>query len=409
MNQRTGQVKILFISKHIPYRADSGITVKMRNLLACMSGGFPVACAFLVDERGSNGADLDQCRLNVSNYLIETEWEPNAPRRYLSHLLELFFVSNKVRNALSDIVAAEKPDIVWLEFGYIGNLIPFMKKFGIPVIYGSHNSQFKLDFGIWRSNGNIGYRLRMAPFVLLYLIHERLYFRLADRVLCISRQDMGYHARFIDPARLRLLPFLFDGRDPADIPPHEAGHPYVCMVGSLRAYQNFAAVMYAVEEICPILFNRDDRLRLYVVGELPEENSPEHRRLVRGVGGTGRVVLTGRVESVIPFVKGAVAQLVALSIGSGVRTKIIESAASGTPVVSTSIGAEGLPFVDGESILIADTADALAEGILRLVNDETLRREMAEKAIETYRRELSFEAGTRIITELIGELGLRAA
>jgi len=401
-------VKILFISKHIPYRADSGITVKMRNLIACMSVEFRVACAFVVDERESNKADLDACRLNVTNYLVESRWKSNGLCRYLTHLMELFFVSNNVKSALSDIVSEENPDVIWLEFGYIGNLIPFMKKFGIPVVYGSHNSQFKLDFGIWRSNGNTRYRLKMAPFIVLYFIHERLYFRLADRVLCISRQDMDYYARIVDPARLRLLPFLFDCRDPAKDPPLESGQPYVCMVGSLRAYQNFSAVIHAVEEICPLLFEKDERLRLFVVGELPEVNTPEHRRLMQGVAGTGRVILTGRVESVIPFVKGAVAQLVALCIGSGVRTKIIESAACGTPVVSTSIGAEGLPFVDGESIFIADTAEALSERILRLANDAALRTEMADKAFETYRRELSFEAGIRIISDLLRELHLRA-
>jgi len=401
-------LKILFITQHIPYRPDSGITIKINNLLSCMSRVCDVSCAFIVDERERNIRDMEACGLNVSNHLIAARTPSSGPLRYIVHLIGLFALSREVRDALSRIMEREKPDLVWLEFGYVGHIIPLMKKYGVPVVYGSHNSQFKLDFGIWRSNGNLSYRLKMAPFVFLYLFHERLYFRLADRVLCISRQDMTYHARFIDPARLRLLPFLFDCRGPIPVLPLATDHPYVCMVGSLRAYQNFSAVMFAVEEICPILFDRDARLRLYVVGELPDAKSPEHRRLMRSLAGNGRVVLTGRVDSVVPFVKGAVAQLVALSIGSGVRTKIIESAVCGTPVVSTSIGAEGLPFVDGESIFIADTADALAEKILKLVNDETVRRDMAAKAFDTYYEELSCEAGVRIIREILHDLNLRA-
>jgi polysaccharide biosynthesis protein PslH len=378
----------------------------MRNLLICLSGEFDVACAFVVDEREGNRSDLDACKLDVTNYLIESKRESSSLKRYLLHLLELFVISGKIKTALSEIMEKEKPDLVWLEFGYIGNYIPFLKKFGVPVIYGSHNSQFKLDFGIWKANCNILYRVSMAPFVLLYFIHERLYFRLADLVLCISTQDIPYYERFINSAKLRLLPFLFDCRGLAAIAPHSTEHPYVCLVGSLRAYQNYSAAMFAIEEVFPILFEKNNRLQLYVIGELPDEGSQEYRLLSRSIAETGRVILTGRVESVIPFVKGATAHLVPLSIGSGVRTKIIESVVCGTPVVSTSIGAEGLPFIDGESIFIADTADGLAEKVLMLVNDDKLRSEMSEKAFAKYREELSCEVGLKMIKNYLRDLNL---
>ena len=98
--------------------------------------------------------------------------------------------------------------------------------------------------------------------------------------------------------------------------------------------------------------------------------------------------------------------MVPLSIGSGVRTKIIESAACGTPVVSTSIGAEGLPFVTGESIAIADTAEGLAEQVQQLLNDGGLRGIMAEKAYMKYKEELSCDAGMRKIKNIFHELNL---
>lgn len=406
MTLRVTHVKILFISKHIPFRADSGITVKIRNLLSCLSGAFDVACVFVVEEGEGNRQDLDACTLNITNYLIESKREASGPKRYLRHLVELFVISGKVRAALSEIIEKEKPDLVWLEFGYIGNYIPFMKRFGVPIIYGSHNSQFKLDFGIWKINRNIHYRLRMAPFVLLYFIHERLYFKQADLVLCISTPDMTYYARFINPAKLRLLPFLFDSRGLTAISPLTTDHPYVCIVGSLRAYQNYSAVLFAIEEVCPILFRNNPQLRLYVIGELPDTGSQEYRLLSRSIAGTGQVILTGRVDSVIPFVKGAAAHLVPLSIGSGVRTKIIESVVCGTPVVSTSIGAEGLPFVDGESIFIADTADDLAEKVLMLVNYNGLRNTVSKKAFAKYREELSCEVGVRMIKKYLRDLKL---
>jgi len=399
-------LKVLFISKYIPYNANSGITAKMYNLLVSLSGVCDVACAYIVNEDTDNRLTMEKCRLNVANYLIETKKSGFSPLRYFSHMFELFFIPKKVKKALSAIIEQEKPDVMWLEFGYLCHFVPFARKFGLPVVYGSHNSQFKLDFEIWRSNPSLSYRLKMAPFVICYYIHERLLFGLPDLFLCISRQDLAYYRRFIRSGKLRLLPFLFDDSGLGSIAPLSAGHPYICMVGSLRAYQNYSAAMFALARVWPILLRGNDTLHLYLVGELPAEGSPDYRRLAESAGRSERVVLIGQVDSVIPFVKGAVASLIPLSIGSGVRTKIIESAACGTPMVSTTVGAEGLPFVDGESILIADTANGLAEKVLDLVGDQRMRETMTEKAYAKYREELSCRAGMRIIGKIFADLGL---
>jgi len=393
-------VKVLFICRHIPYRPDSGVTARIYNLLVSLSGVSDVACAFIVDRDAGNEPALQECRLNVTNYLIETDKSDLSPLRYIFHLLDIFFIPGKVRKALTAIIEREKPDVVWLEFGYLCHLVPFARKFGLPVIYGSHNSQFRLDFALWKSNPSLSYRLKMALFVLLYFIHERALCPMADLVLCISRQDLDYYRGFMYPDQLRLLPFLYDDGVLAGVEPLRPGHPYICMVGSLRAYQNYAAAMFALEQVWPILFRENVGLHLYIVGELPGDGTPEYRRLKESVAASERVVLTGRVDSAIPVVKGALASLVPLSIGSGVRTKIIESAACGTPVVSTTIGAEGLPFVDGDSIFIADTAVQLAERVLQLQNDRSLRADMAQKAYIKYHDELSCEAGRRIIGEI---------
>ncbi len=176
------------------------------------------------------------------------------------------------------------------------------------------------------------------------------------------------------------------------------------MVGSLRSYQNYSGALFALEKVWPVLSRENSLLRLYVIGELPPEGSPEFRNLARLAADCRGVDLKGRVDSVIPFVKGALASLVPLSIGSGVRTKIIESVVCGTPVVSTTIGAEGLPFVNRESIFIADTAEDLAAGVLELANDAQKRRKMADLAYQKYREELSCDAGERFLAEIFADL-----
>ncbi len=206
-------MKILFVSNYIPYRADSGITVKMQNLLACMSRFHEVSCCFIVDEREGNRRDMEACRLEVTNNLIELKKDGFGVIRYLRHLYRLFAIPRQVRETVSDLIAREKPHLIWLEFGYLGHFIPFMKKFGVPVVYSSHNSQFSLDWGLWLSNRNILYKLKMAPFVLSYYFHERLYFGLADALLCISRGDMNYYGRLFPAVKMHLLAISFRFRE----------------------------------------------------------------------------------------------------------------------------------------------------------------------------------------------------
>ena len=112
-------MKVLFICKHIPYRPDSGVTAKIYNLLVSMSGVCDVACVFIVDRDAGNESAVQSCRLNVTNYLIETNRSGSSPLRYFSHLLDIFIIPGKVKKVLSTIIEREKPDAVWLEFGYL--------------------------------------------------------------------------------------------------------------------------------------------------------------------------------------------------------------------------------------------------------------------------------------------------
>jgi glycosyltransferase involved in cell wall biosynthesis len=87
--------------------------------------------------------------------------------------------------------------------------------------------------------------------------------------------------------------------------------------------------------------------------------------------------VTGTVPNVWPFYDKATVFFVPLRLGSGTRLKIVEAMAMGLPVVSTSVGAEGLDIAHGENILIADDADSFSDYILALLSDPDLRARIA--------------------------------
>jgi glycosyltransferase involved in cell wall biosynthesis len=102
--------------------------------------------------------------------------------------------------------------------------------------------------------------------------------------------------------------------------------------------------------------------------------------------------ITGTVEDVRPWLWESKISIVPLRIGGGTRLKIYEAMAARTPVVSTTVGAEGLDISPGEDILIADESAAFAEACVRLIRDADERRRLARAAWQHVETKHSWEA-----------------
>jgi sugar transferase (PEP-CTERM/EpsH1 system associated) len=143
----------------------------------------------------------------------------------------------------------------------------------------------------------------------------------------------------------------------------------IVFVGSMDYHANIEGAIRFANEVWPRLREGRPDLVFTIVGKDP---SPEVRKLAQLPG----IEVTGTVDDVRPFYREAIAAVVPLNVGGGSRLKILEAMAARVPVVSTSLGAEGLDVQHDENILIADTAAQLSEAISSLVDNETLRRRL---------------------------------
>jgi glycosyltransferase involved in cell wall biosynthesis len=103
------------------------------------------------------------------------------------------------------------------------------------------------------------------------------------------------------------------------------------------------------------------------------------------------VIVTGRVDDVRPYMDDAAVYVVPLRIGGGTRLKIYEAMAMEKPIVSTSIGAEGLPVEEGKDIFLADAPETFAEAVVKLLRDENLAREIGKRAAEKVRARFGWD------------------
>jgi glycosyltransferase involved in cell wall biosynthesis len=148
---------------------------------------------------------------------------------------------------------------------------------------------------------------------------------------------------------------------------------HLVFVGSMDWLPNEDAMTSFCRDVLPLIRAQMPEVTLSIVGRDP---TSAVQRLADGA----RVVVTGRVEDVRPALHEAAVSIVPLRIGGGTRLKIFESMAAGTPVVSTTIGAEGLPGEPGRHLLIANEPAAFAAAVVSLLGDRTRRAAMATAA-----------------------------
>jgi glycosyltransferase involved in cell wall biosynthesis len=144
------------------------------------------------------------------------------------------------------------------------------------------------------------------------------------------------------------------------------------MIGGMAYAPNVDSVQLMVHRVLPELWRVRPDARLWVVGKDPP-------REVLALAGE-RVIVTGRVPSVMPYLRNAAATIVALRSGGGTRIKVLEAMAAGTPVVSTALGIEGLDLEAGKHVVVSPAPDGLAKAILACLSNEDEARAMAARA-----------------------------
>jgi glycosyltransferase involved in cell wall biosynthesis len=153
-----------------------------------------------------------------------------------------------------------------------------------------------------------------------------------------------------------------------------------------------------MDEVWPRIVAAMPDAAMTVVGRKPPADLVERARS-RGL----RWTFTGRVDDIRPHVRSAAAYVIPLRVGGGTRIKAFEAMAMGVPVVSTSIGIEGLELEAGHHFLQADSAEALARELVRLLTDEALGRTLARTARAHVESKFSNAAVARVFEQICGD------
>lgn len=133
--------------------------------------------------------------------------------------------------------------------------------------------------------------------------------------------------------------------------------------GSMDWLPNEDSVLYFAKEILPLIWQVKSDVKFYIVGKNPSSK-------VRHLSRDQRIIVTGGVDDVRPYMERSKVFVVPLRIGGGTRLKILEAMSMNMAVVSTSVGAQSITYIKDQNILIADAPQEFAQSVLSLIDDQ---------------------------------------
>ena len=286
-----------------------------------------------------------------------------------------------VRSQLRLLMVEEQFDVVVCDFLVTAPAIPWDLP-GVKVLF-EHN----VEATIWKRHVEVAnsWWWKVVSWIewKKMVRAEQKYLELADHVIAVSNDDRAVFAEFVAPGKLTVTD---TGVDTEYFRPDAETESTSSLVftGSMDWMPNEDAMIYFVEEILPLIKQQISDATLTIVGRKPS------RRLEKLCLDRPEVRLTGRVEDVRPFVARSAVFVVPLRIAGGTRLKIFEAMSMGKAVVSTSIGAEGLPVKNGEHLLLADDPVRFANVTVELLRNPEERSRIGTAARQLVEQDYSW-------------------
>lgn len=292
------------------------------------------------------------------------------------------YKSKEMRRAIAEQTESGQFDVVVCDFLMSSINVP--PRLNCPAVLFQHN----VEAMIWKRHYEVQRNLPKKAY--LYgqwrkaVAYERDACRRFDYVVTVSVDDREmtreqYGVERVADVATGVDTDYFRPRGLAERVAHN-----LVFTGSMDWLPNEDAIRYFTEQIMPLVKREVPEATLTVVGRNPYPSLIEMSRR------DSSIIVTGRVDDVRPYMERASAYVVPLRIGGGTRLKIYEAMAMEKPIVSTTIGAEGLPVRDGRELLLADTPEAFAAEVVRVLKNQEFARELGARAAAVVREQFGW-------------------
>jgi glycosyltransferase involved in cell wall biosynthesis len=378
-------MKLLVIYPYAPWPLDRGTYQRTFHLLKALALDHQVDFVALTE----NGEGGEEKRAVFSEFCHEVEfipfahppWQKLIPNRLLNPLPSnvQHWQQENVSAAINRRLVPGRYDLVHIcDIVLMPYILPHSHHTPFVVDRSRVDLQFQLMEHKTLKFSTRASLLRWESYLKLYFYEKKLAKKAALEVVCGPDDETFIHQRISPQAPVLVVA---NGVDLDYFHPSSAANPRdpeptVIFCGAMDYSPNVDALHWFFSEIHDQLLMKIPDVKILIVGKNP-------LTVVKDYSSRKGVTVTGGVPDVRPYYRRAWLQMVPLRIGGGTRLKIVESLAIGTPVVSTTIGAQGLNLVHGHDVLLADEPDRFANQIAAGLTDHQLRENIEKNGIQT--------------------------
>ncbi len=397
-------MKILFITPDLPSPPTWGGARRMHGLMSGLARWHSVSVLSFVLPGGDHSAAI-QATGQYCDEVVTVENDcfdaPGLHKRALqikATLLSPYSFRRTVgyrpslQAALDEMVRRKHYDVINVEFSYLGYYrLPRSAK----LVLDEHNIEYDILHRTFAIETRAARKLYNYLDYLKLRREERQLWRKFDGCTVTSVRDEQLLLRDCPTVRTAVVPNAVDTE--FFRPRQTAPDPETIVFFGVIDYQpNTDGVLFFLDEVLPRIKRHHPKAKVAIVGASPPEAVTARA--------SADVMVTGFVDDVRPYLERASVIIAPLRIGGGTRLKILEAMAMAKPVVSTTVGAEGIDVTDGENLLLADEAEAFAAQVDRLLDDPALARHLGENARRLIERRYDWQASVRRLDHFYHEL-----
>lgn len=358
--------------------------------------GGPIAMNRLIEGMLRRGHEVKVLAINSHKYHVNPEDVPEEYRKKTGlelHYLDLAikpwpafmnlftsksyhverFISESFRKRVIRILDEHEFDIVQMEMLYIAPYIDTIRKYsGAPVILRAHNIEHEIWDRVRETTRN-----PLKKWYLRHITHTLKSYEINvlprfDGIAAITGRDANALEKYVPNNKITDIPFGIYPEQYEISNPDEWNFPSLFHIGSMNWMPNEEGIKWFIDNVWPLIRNNHPDVKLYLAGR----HMPDWLKKLN----VQNIEIVGEVESAGGFINSMGVMIVPLLSGSGIRIKIIEGMAAAKPIVSTTVGAEGINCTSGKDILLADSPEEFSDAVSELLKNKEKAVRMGAEA-----------------------------
>lgn len=401
------QMKILFLTAHLPYPPLSGGRRREFELISRLSRSFEIhLCSITKSWRTDSMYTNDLLRYCTSVNLFEAQPPTNKQQyAFYPHQIKKH-ISEEASSYISFLLNKQSFDVVHIEGYYLLQHLPTKPE--VPVLLVEHNIEHLLALQWFRAAVTRQEKSYFWTEYIKTLKWERLMWKRATVCVALTDEDKINMERLDSNLDVRMIPNGIDHQEEIDVATTLSSNsnehsfindncPSILFVGNFAYEPNSDAALYFCKHIFPLILKDVPNVKLYLVGNAPP---PE----ICSLTSNKQIEVTGRVVSLIPFYKHADVIVCPLRIGGGVKVKVLEALGFGKAIVSTSVGAQGLDLSTYRAVAVADDVTDFAKNVVRFLVQREVRHIQEREALAYARTLPSWDQVSEAFARLYEEM-----